>query len=110
VAEKFQTMIDKGAFNSRMKDFYDLYRIIIAHEFNEDDLMAAIVATFANRKTDFMPNHILFSVGFAEDHLFNQRWKAFCTKINISNPPTFVQLMDVIVGFIKPYWERLREV
>jgi hypothetical protein len=49
VAEKFQTMIDKGVFNSRMKDFFDLYRIIIAHKFNEDDLMAAIVATFNNR-------------------------------------------------------------
>lgn len=34
VAEKFQTMIDRGRFNSRMKDYFDLYRIFSVHQFD----------------------------------------------------------------------------
>jgi predicted nucleotidyltransferase component of viral defense system len=109
VAEKFQTMIDKGVFNSRMKDFFDLYRIIIAHKFNADDLMAAIVATFNNRNTDFSPNHIIFTEDFATDAVFNQRWNAFCSKLKVTPAPTFAEVMSVIIDFIMPYWRTIQE-
>lgn len=109
VAEKFQTMIDKGEFNSRMKDFFDLYRIIIAHKFDEEELMSAIVATFHNRNTEFSLNHILFDDGFPSNPIFNQRWNAFCTKLKITEAPTFPEVMNVIMEFVTPYWNRLRE-
>jgi predicted nucleotidyltransferase component of viral defense system len=109
VAEKFQTMIDKGSFNSRMKDFYDLYRIIIAHQFDEDELMDAIVATFANRQTEFIPNHVLFTNEFSGNRELVQRWNAFCIKISMPNPPSFSELMDVITRFVEPYWAKLKK-
>jgi predicted nucleotidyltransferase component of viral defense system len=109
VAEKFQTMIDKGEFNSRMKDFFDLYRIIIAHKFDDDDLMSAIVATFHNRNTEFSPNHIVFEDDFASSPMFAQRWNAFCLKIKVADAPTFFEVMKVIVDFVTPYWNRLQE-
>jgi predicted nucleotidyltransferase component of viral defense system len=109
VAEKFQTMIDKGEFNSRMKDFFDLYRIIIAHEFNEEDLKEAIRTTFHNRNTDFTPNHIVFSEDFASSTVLNLRWNAFCAKLKIAPAPTFAEVMKTIVNFIMPYWENLQE-
>ncbi|MDE5880297.1 MAG: nucleotidyl transferase AbiEii/AbiGii toxin family protein [Muribaculaceae bacterium] len=34
IAEKFQTMVEKSVFNSRMKDFFDLYRIIGINSFD----------------------------------------------------------------------------
>jgi hypothetical protein len=49
-----------------MKDFFDLYRIIIAHKFDDDDLMSAIVATFHNRNTEFSPNHVVFEDDFVQ--------------------------------------------
>jgi predicted nucleotidyltransferase component of viral defense system len=108
VAEKFQTMIDKGVFNSRMKDFFDLYRIIITHEFNEEDLMAAILATFNNRNTDFTSNHVLFTEKFASDAVLNQRWNAFCSKLKVTPAPSFTEVMSVIVDFVMPYWRKLQ--
>ncbi len=108
VAEKFQTMIDKGVFNSRMKDFFDLYRIIIVHKFNEEDLTSAILATFNNRNTDFTPGHIIFTEDFASDPVFNQRWNALCSKLKVSPAPTFAEVMMVIRDFMRPYWRRLQ--
>jgi predicted nucleotidyltransferase component of viral defense system len=108
VAEKFQTMIDKGVFNSRMKDFFDLYRIIITHEFNEEDLMAAILATFNNRNTDVTSNHVLFTEKFASDAVLNQRWNAFCSKLKVTPAPSFTEVMSVIVDFVMPYWRKLQ--
>jgi hypothetical protein len=101
-------MVEKGEFNSRMKDFYDLYRIVIAHHFDEEVLMDAIVATFNNRNTDLTTTPIIFRADFASNPVFNQRWNAFCTKIKMPEAPTFSEVMRIIIDFITPYWEKLQ--
>ena len=106
VAEKFQTIVDKSVFNSRMKDFYDLYRILIVHKFDEDTLLTAIKATFENRHTDVASAQIVFSPEFANDQTLAKRWSAFCDKINIS-APSFEDTLRAITHAIKPYWENL---
>lgn len=107
VAEKFQTIIDKGEFNSRMKDFYDLYRIIIAHKFDEENLVAAIVATFNNRNTDLNTGYRVFTDDFSNDSALNQRWKAYCAKLRITSAPTFSEVMKVITDFMLPHWQKV---
>lgn len=55
-AEKLETIISKGAFNSRMKDFHDL--LLLTREekiLNIPTLQGNIIATFKNRKTTFTP-------------------------------------------------------
>lgn len=106
VAEKFQTIIDKSVFNSRMKDFYDLYRILTVHKFDEHILLTAIKATFENRHTDVASGQIVFSPEFANDQTLVKRWSAFCDKINI-NVPSFEETMRTITNAIKPLWEHL---
>ena len=51
VAEKFQTMIDRGTINSRMKDFFDVYTILKADKVDDTLLKEAVVEVFANRGT-----------------------------------------------------------
>lgn len=109
VAEKFQTMIDRGEANSRMKDYYDLYRIILSHKFDEDDLLSAIIATFDNRKTEYIPNHQLFSDGFANNPLLVQRWNNYRRKLEDIKDVSFDTVMMVIGNFMKPYWEKLQK-
>lgn len=108
VAEKFQTMVEKSVFNSRMKDFYDLYRIITVHKFDEETLLTAIKATFENRHTDFSEGRIVFTHEFATDDTLEKHWKAFCNKTKIENPLSFQKTMQIITDFIKPYWEKLQ--
>lgn len=109
VAEKFQTMIDRGEANSRMKDYFDLYRIILKHKFDEEDLMSAIRATFENRKTEYTPNHQLFSDGFANNPLVVQRWNNYRSKLEDIREVGFDTVLDVIRNFMTPYWEKLHK-
>lgn len=103
VAEKIQTMVDKSIFNSRMKDFYDLYRIVTVHTFDVEILSDALKATFENRHTDFSTIGILFSEEFINNPTFENRWKFLCERLKMDKPPTFKELMMVIKDFIKPY-------
>lgn len=109
VAEKFQTMIDRGETNSRMKDYYDLYRIILKHKFDDEDLMSAIIATFKNRKTEYSPNHQLFSDKFANNPLVVQRWNRYRSKLEDIRDVGFGAVMEVIRNFMAPYWEKLQK-
>lgn len=110
VAEKFQTMIERTTFNSRMKDFYDLYRIGLTQTLDTEMLQEAIRATFANRGTIYSENNILFSDKFASDPDLNQRWDAFLKKIKYEPRVSFAEVMVQIQNWLKPYWENLKGV
>lgn len=75
VAEKFQAMIDLSEFNSRYKDFYDVYKILSSYAVDDVVLTEAIQATFLNRGTHYRPNHPLFTGDFARDAERNRQWK-----------------------------------
>ncbi len=49
IAEKFQTIVSRGVFNSRMKDYYDLYYLITYKDFSKENLRQAITKTFEKR-------------------------------------------------------------
>ncbi len=52
-SEKFETILSKGAGNSRMKDYHDLILLIRNRMLDLDLLRAAIATTFSNRGTSF---------------------------------------------------------
>ena len=63
VAEKFHAMIVLSLANSRMKDFFDVYRILLTDRVDSEMLSDAIASTFANRETGYRENHPLFTGG-----------------------------------------------
>ena len=52
ISEKLQAMIALSIPNSRMKDFYDVWRLSKDFEFKSEPMIAAITATFNRRKTE----------------------------------------------------------
>lgn len=54
VAEKYQTIISRGIYNTRMKDFYDIHILITdkKEQLKLDNLIMAIKNTFKHRKTE----------------------------------------------------------
>ena len=109
VAEKFQTMVERTTFNSRMKDFFDLYRICSTQSLDDTLLQEAIQATFENRETHYSENHIFFSDKFAQDTELNQRWNAFLKKIKYEPIVLFAEVTNRITQWLKPYWESLKD-
>lgn len=107
IAEKIQTMTEKSFFNSRMKDFFDVYRILLVHEFNSDVLLDAMKATFDNRKTEYSNVEVLFSHEFINDTTMEQRWKTYCKKTKLHGLPSFKETIEVINNFLLPYKRKL---
>ncbi len=107
IAEKFQTMIFLADFNSRMKDFFDVYTLLESGQYDKEVLKDAVIATFRNRNTHYAENHILFSDEFANNQNRNKIWKAFLKKINYKGVLQFRDVIDKICTELKPVWDNL---
>lgn len=109
VAEKFHAMIVLSLANSRMKDFFDVYRILMTDKVDDEILPEAIRFTFANRGTGYRENHPLFTEEFfaSKDRQFF--WKGFLRKIKFSEIIEFQTVGLLIKDRLQPYWESLRD-
>lgn len=63
-----------------------------------------------NRETIYHDGHILFSEAFARNEELNQRWNSFLKKINYEQKVTFEEVMHVLTGWLRPYWENLKTI
>ena len=96
VAEKFQTMIDRGTINSRMKDFFDVYTLLKTDKVDNKLLKEAVVEVFANRGTQPDAEHVVFSDEFAHDEVRQKMWKSYLKKIKYKEDLPFNVVMSVI--------------
>lgn len=96
VAEKFQTMIDRGTINSRMKDFFDVYTLLKTDKVDNKLLKEAVVEVFVNRGTQPDAEHVVFSDEFAHDEVRQKMWKSFLKKIKYKEDLPFNVVMSVI--------------
>jgi len=111
VAEKFQTVIARSVYNSRMKDFFDLYRFAVSHEgLDEEVLREAVIATFRNRRTSYTENHVFFSEAFGHNQDLNTRWNSYLRKLRYPEQLPFNEVATVIATWLKPYWEKVGDV
>jgi hypothetical protein len=86
IAEKIHAIFILAGFNSRLKDFYDIYELVLANSFNNLQLKNAILNTFSTRKTEYnnqLMNDILLEIG--NDQSKVNLWKSFLKKINSEN-------------------------
>ena len=107
IAEKFEAMITLSTFNSRMKDFYDVYTLLKNNEIENNILQAAILQTFKQRNTIFTENHLLFSKSFSEDKNRQIMWKAFLRKIQFSQDLEFPFVVKSILERLQPIYNEL---
>ena len=109
VAEKFHAMIVLSLANSRMKDFFDVYRILLAGRIDEEVLSEAIRSTFANRETGYRENHPLFTEEFFASKDRQSFWNGFLRKIRYHESIDFQTVGLVIRARLQPYWESLKD-
>ena len=110
IAEKFQAMIILGNFNTRMKDFYDVYILLNNNKIEDDNLQEAILQTFKNRNTDFVENNELFLQSFYEDPNRQTMWKAFLQKMKITDNLEFSFVVKSIVERLQPIYDYLFKI
>lgn len=103
IAEKFQAMIALGLANSRMKDFYDVWVLSRAYEFDEERLARAIAATFERRGTA-LPADVpeALSAKFANDTAKQRQWQAFVRDLGI-DVPGLGEVVSALAAFLLPH-------
>ena len=85
LAEKFHSIITRGALNTRLKDFYDVYILLNTKldKLNKEHLIKAIENTFRRRKTEF---HLEFFKEVVHDLSENQHMNKLWNEYVIKNP------------------------
>lgn len=107
IAEKIHAIIDLADQSSRMKDYYDLHRILKEKEYDTEVLQEAIIRTFKNRHTLYDENTMFFRKDFGINQQMEVRWKAFMRKITKTNDITFSEVVTFIQETLRPYWENI---
>jgi len=110
IAEKFHAMVLLGRANSRMKDFYDIWVLSQAYEFDSDALAKALAATFARRKTE-IPNERpdALTKAFAEDTAKIQLWASFVELLE-AEPGPLTKVVEDLAAFLMPHAEAARKI
>lgn len=103
IAEKLETLTSKGFFNSRSKDYYDLYIIykLKSEEIDYDILKEAMERTFKYRNTKLDYDSILLllqEISSDSDHI--SRWEAYKRK-NIYVTSGFADTVKIIAELVR---------
>ena len=104
LAEKIETILRRGKYNSRMKDFYDLYFFLtkLNHSINIDILKKAINNTFSKRNSfkylrDF--EKIMESIIVSER--VKMLWNSYSKKHDYAKNIELNQIIIILKSFIK---------
>ena len=101
IAEKFFAMVSLGLANSRLKDYFDIYKLAKTFEFDGALLSSAIRATFDRRGTSvpaLMPPAL--DAEFFESKSKQQQWQAFVDRAGLAQVENH---LAEIVGFLRTF-------
>ena len=107
IAEKFQASIYLAEANSRMKDFYDIYELCSAFDFEGALLSEAITQTFERRKTETPEVPTIFKDTFPLLTDKQTQWKAFQRRLGVALDKDFPAIMAAIKDFLLPVYGAL---
>jgi len=101
VAEKMEAIIRLGIFNSRMKDFYDLWFLARTFPFEANVLSVVIRTTFERRKTELSSDVLKTLLKDLSGDLAKQtQWRAFLRKSRLTAPEDFAHVNNAIQEFL----------
>jgi hypothetical protein len=108
IAEKFEAMIKLSIINSRMKDFFDIYRLSQTQDFVGSILKEAIRQTFRNRDTGMLPEPSIFKEEFRKSSEKQKEWNAFRSRLhNPDVPNDFSEVMEQLYIFLVPVYQSI---
>lgn len=104
LAEKLQTIYQRGVFNSRSKDFYDVF--ILFHLKKEQidylHLKEACINTFKHRNTDFNIEDILDVLNILkEETSLLTRWNSYQKRFHYAQGIDFDKVIDTVIALVK---------
>ena len=110
IAEKVEAMVTLGIANSRMKDFFDVFKLCQTLEYDGMLLTEAVRATFERRQTKIPATAPLaLTQSFANDSMKITQWNAFLRKhLQHHDTGNLEMIVERIATFIMPVFEAIR--
>lgn len=100
IAEKLHAMAQHGYDNTRLKDYYDIWKIQQNYEFDGDTLAKAIAATFGQQQRRINPEMPGLTDLFARKS--ERDWKAFLRKTIMKDEVTLHEVVEDLRAFTVP--------
>jgi len=109
IAEKVEAMVTLGIANSRMKDFFDVFKLCQTLEYDGMLLTEAVRATFERRQTEIPTTAPLaLTQNFARDSMKTTQWNAFLRKHQQHHDTGNLEMIvEQIATFIMPVFEAI---
>ena len=106
-AEKLEALVSRGTVNSRYKDLYDLFELLIQSGLKEEKVINAAGNTFANRKTVMpeLPESLSEKYWLSES--FKMDWGRYLTRIGASEP-NHIQLLKTLLPKLQRIYKSIR--
>lgn len=104
LSEKIETILRRGRFNSRMKDFYDVYYFLtkLKSEINMTILKKAMENTFTKRDSfEFLNDYEQIISGIIESDKVNRLWQKYSNKYDYANGIDIKDILDLLKSFMK---------
>jgi len=103
IAEKIETILRRGKYNSRMKDYYDIHMFLtkFKNRINVDILKLSMKSTFDKRDSfDYLKDYeqILDSI-YSYDRII-RLWKGYAKKNKYANEVKFEEIISELKEFI----------
>ncbi len=96
-------MLNLGALNTRMKDFFDVWLLATQFDFRGPELAQAIEKTFENRGTKLDPEPIALTPNFTTAESTQKQWAAFVKRSQLDDAPkTLDEARDLLRRFLLP--------
>lgn len=101
-SEKLETIVFRGANNTRMKDFHDLYSLICLGNLKESNVEKAIRLVFNHRKTSFKNLPIAFDRSALEK--LEKNWGLYHRRLKITKNSLSLPLsIEDLIAFINQW-------
>lgn len=104
LAEKIETVLRRGVFNSRMKDFYDIYYFLtkIRKEIDLNILKEAIDNTFSKRNSfEYLNDYEQIIDSIIGNERLENLWNIYSNKYKYANGIDINEILDLLRGIIK---------
>jgi hypothetical protein len=101
IAEKFEAMVKLGKLNSRMKDFFDIWLLSRAFDFDGPRLCEAIEKTFKRRGTPLPDGEpVAFAREFSSDSQKRTQWAGFIRRMKLRDVPSLPEIVARLGEFL----------
>ena len=103
ISEKVETILRRGKFNSRMKDFYDVYYFLTKSksEINITILKKAMENTFTKRDSfEYLNDYEQILNEIIESEKINKLWQKYSNKYSYANGIDIKYILDLLKSFM----------